>query len=360
MIRTVYFDCDLPRSLADALNRESGRIYSRVMVEHDRIYRKHGLWLKAGQAEKLDDGYHAEEKRLLHAHSTDAAQQGFYKACQTARTNKGQAVAGARYPHKRKPYRTTVWKNTAIRYKSTVKQRGTEGADPPPDETALLQLSLARGLPAVEVNLPGHLAGLPLSAFVEVRLVYNKATHRYEWHVVLDDGLAAPAQPTAAGVMAGDMGEIHPIVLSTEQQAEVIACRELRAVRQQTNRVLASYQRAQSRCQKRSRKWHRLQRHKRRFLAKQEQRVRDLEHKISRAVVQVAQDQHIGLLVLGDVRNINQGKRLHTTSQQQISQWSHGQLRLFITYKATAAGIRLDTVNEAYTSRTMRHEVANR
>jgi len=352
MIRTVYFQCDMPRSLADALNRESGCIYSRVLVEHYRIYRKHGVWLKAGQAEKLDDAYHGAEKRLLHAHSADAAAQGFYRACQTARTNKQQGGAGARYPHKRKGYRTTIWKHSALRFKKAASQGRQGGAEAVSAATTVLQLGLARGRPAIEVQLPASLAGLPLCALVEVRLVYNKAAHRYEWHMVVDDGLAAPAQPTAPGVMAGDMGEVHPIVLSTEQQAEVIACRELRAVRQQTNRVLASYQRAQARCQKRSRQWSRLQRHKRRFLAKQKLRVRDLEHKISRAVVQVAQEQHIGVIVLGDVRTINQGKRLQAISQQKISQWSHGQLRRFITNKATAAGIRVDTVNEAYTSRT--------
>ena len=108
MIRTYILTCDLPRASADSLNRESGRIYTRVMVEHYRIYRKHGQWLCSGQAEKLDDTYHVEEKRILHAHSIDAAQQGFYEACKTAKTNKANKVEGAKHPHWRKHYRTTT------------------------------------------------------------------------------------------------------------------------------------------------------------------------------------------------------------------------------------------------------------
>ncbi|NTU84744.1 MAG: hypothetical protein HGA45_36170 [Chloroflexales bacterium] len=34
MIRTHILDCHLPRSEADALNRESGRVYTDVLVWH--------------------------------------------------------------------------------------------------------------------------------------------------------------------------------------------------------------------------------------------------------------------------------------------------------------------------------------
>jgi hypothetical protein len=45
MIRTVSFACNLPTKTADALNQESGRIYTEVMIEHYRIYRNHIIWL---------------------------------------------------------------------------------------------------------------------------------------------------------------------------------------------------------------------------------------------------------------------------------------------------------------------------
>jgi hypothetical protein len=44
-----------------------------VMVEHWRIYRKHGIWLHRHQAQKLHDCYDRQSPPLLTAHSIDAA-----------------------------------------------------------------------------------------------------------------------------------------------------------------------------------------------------------------------------------------------------------------------------------------------
>src|SRR5687767_658740 len=85
MIHTVYFACQLPRSVADALNAESGRRYTQVLVEQYRICRMQGVWLSPKAQERYNDYLNAERPRLLHAHSIDAAQQGFAKACTTTR-----------------------------------------------------------------------------------------------------------------------------------------------------------------------------------------------------------------------------------------------------------------------------------
>ncbi len=73
---------------------------------------------------------------------------------------------------------------------------------------------------------------------------------------------------------------------------------------------------------------------------------------ISRAVVSLAVRQGVKVIALGDVRNIGDGKRLNAKSQQKISQWSHGRIRSYITYKAARYGIAVVLVNEAYTSQT--------
>jgi hypothetical protein len=70
MIRTHVFRCRLPMESADALNRESGRIYSGVLVEHYRILRHSKHWLSPGAGEKLSD---LLSGTFLHAHSRDAA-----------------------------------------------------------------------------------------------------------------------------------------------------------------------------------------------------------------------------------------------------------------------------------------------
>ena len=47
------------------------------------MYRKTGHRLSQGGGERIEDN---TGLTLLHAHRRDAAQQGFYKVCQTART----------------------------------------------------------------------------------------------------------------------------------------------------------------------------------------------------------------------------------------------------------------------------------
>jgi hypothetical protein len=136
------------------------------------------------------------------------AQQAFYKACKTAKTNKANGLDGAKYPHKRKVYRTTVWKNTAIRLKDTRCTAECKAQKPPKgqprplrhaDANSILLLSLANGLQPIEVSLPSHLAGLREDAFVEMRLVFNKASKRYEWHLVIDDSMTrVPSNPLQA------------------------------------------------------------------------------------------------------------------------------------------------------------------
>jgi putative transposase len=211
---------------------------------------------------------------------------------------------------------------------------------------------LARGNQPIQVDLPKPLQALFVESFTEMRLVYNQASHHYEWHLVVDDGMKV--QPTkATGVAAGDLGEIHPITLTDGADALVISCRQLRAQSQHTNYVLAKMQAKQSRHQKGSRRSRRLIRRKIRFLAKQERRKRDIEHKVSRATVDWCVEHQIGTLALGDVRDIADGKRLNTKSQQKISNWSHGKMRTYIGYKAEAVGITvIDTVDEAHTSQT--------
>lgn len=325
----------MPHAVADALNAESGRIYSQVMVEQYRIYRKQGIWLSPKAQERLNDFYNANTQPLLHAHSIDAAQQGFAKACKTTREARKAGLLEAKYPHKRKRYRTTVWKNTGIRLKD-----------------GCLLLSLARGKQAIKVELPEPLKKLSAVSFVEMRLVYNQASRHYEWHLVVDAGLTP--QPVENGrVAAGDLGEIHPITLTDGEAAIVISCRQLRAQNQHTNSILAKIQAKQARHQPGSRRSKRLIRRKGRFLAKQERRKRDIEHKVSRAAVDWCVEHQVGTLALGDVRDIADGKRLNKKSQQKIANWSHRKMRSYIGYKAAAVGITvIDTVDEAYTSQT--------
>lgn len=330
MLRTQMFPCSMSKAEADALNRESGRCYSLVMVWHYRIYRQAGHWLAPRTDQKIGDFFSGPT--TLHAHSKDAAQEGFPKACKTALACR-KAGLDVKYPHKRKSYRTTIWKSTGIRLK-----RGQ------------LILARARGLPPVIVPLPPNLAVLPQQAFHELRLVWDQPSRHYQWHAVVENYHIVPPAP-GVGVVAVDLGEIHPATVTDGEEAVVFSARALRSARQYTAKRLAELQTLQSHKTRGSRRWKRLQARKNRFLAQQALRTRDIEHKVSHAVVDFAVERQAGTLVIGDVRDVADGKRLATKTQQKIGLWSHGKLRSYLTYKAEAAGISVPRpIDEAYTS----------
>jgi putative transposase len=136
------------------------------------------------------------------------------------------------------------------------------------------------------------------------------------------------------------------------KETAIITCRALRANAQYTAKRLSELHAKQARKRKELRTLRHLQRRKSRFLAKQKRRARDMEHKISHAVVTWARERMVSTLVIGDVRDVADGKRLSTKSQQKIGLWSHGRQRAYMTYKAEAAGITVTLVDEAYTSQT--------
>jgi hypothetical protein len=43
MLRTAQFTCTLSQDEADALNAESGRLYTDMLVCHYRVYRRQGV-----------------------------------------------------------------------------------------------------------------------------------------------------------------------------------------------------------------------------------------------------------------------------------------------------------------------------
>jgi len=81
---------------------------------------------------------------------------------------------------------------------------------------------------------------------------------------------------------------------------------------------------------------------------KQKRRTKDINHKVSRAVVNYACNTS-SAIVLEDLGEINKGK---IKNKVQKSQWSFYQLLIFIKYKAVLAGIPVYSVNPAYTSKS--------
>ena len=236
VMRTYIIPCKLNRDVADSLNLESGRICTQVFVSHWRAFRKKNVWLSQYGAMGLNDYYNPE--KALHAYTIDAAQEGFYKAIKTARAVR-KIDPSAKFPHRTKRFRTTIWKQTGIK-----RDGGT------------LTLSNGRSNEKITIALPDRLADV--LRVLEVRLVFDKKSYHYNWHIVAEDG-KQPKPAPGTNVVSVDLGEIHPAVVGDEDEAVVITMRQLRSEKQGHAKWLASYAKSLSRKKKGSRRYKSLQ-----------------------------------------------------------------------------------------------------
>lgn len=331
MIRTSVIPCHLGRATANGLNLASGRIYSGIVSHHWRLLRQKDLWLSEKSLTRLSNLKPSVQSLPMHAHSIDAAQQGFFKACVTTRALRKTGI-DANFPWRNKKFRTTVWKNTAIKFKD-----------------GIARLSNGQGQERIEIVLPGDLHSA--WKIVEVRLVYDKRGRRYNWHIVHETG-KQPKTPPGDNIVSVDPGEIHPAVVGDEQSATVITCRERRAKQRGHAKALKAFSKALARKKKGSRRYKKLVRAKVRCKAKHRRVMRDIEHKVSKAIVQEAVARCASTIAYGDVRDIADGIDKGKKHNQHTSQWAHGKVRDYVEYKAQAEGIKVVLQSEKYTSQT--------
>lgn len=82
-----------------------------------------------------------------------------------------------------------------------------------------------------------------------------------------------------------------------------------------------------------------------------EQRImRDIDHKISREIVNFAKDNHIAVIRMEQLTNIRAAARTSRKNEKNLHTWSFYRLAQYIEYKAALAGIHVEYVNPAYTS----------
>jgi putative transposase len=306
-----------------------------VLVAHWRVVRKKGIWISQYGAMRWSDRW---TDAKMHGHSIDAAQQGFYKACVVTRALRKAGFVEAKFPHRPKKFRTTIWKN------STIKREGD-----------VLKLSCGsrtkkeREEREIKIPVPDRLRDA--LRFLEVRLVYDKKARRYTWHVVVENG-KQPKPAPGTNVVSVDLGEIHPAVVGDTEEATIIICRERRHESQGHAKRLAKIKSAASKKTKGSRRYRRLMRTKARMKAKHERVTRDMEHKISRAIVDVAVERKAATIAIGDVRDIADGGDKGKVQNGRIGRWNHGKVRQYVEYKAAAEGIAVTLVDEKYTTQT--------
>lgn len=118
------------------------------------------------------------------------------------------------------------------------------------------------------------------------------------------------------------------------------------------NKELAKLQSKQSKCQKGSKRWKKLQMAKRRMLKRLSNQIKDVLHKTTSHFVGRCLSNGIGTIAVGDIRKIRERVDYNDTANQKIHQWMYGKLLKMLEEKTKIVGIKLVYVSEAYTSKT--------
>ncbi len=207
-------------------------------------------------------------------------------------------------------------------------------------------LSGGQGRPPFRVPFPAHLRA---AAICQAELVWRDGEY---WLACAVDTPAKKGHSSGEKLAAMDMGEVQAIALTDGEEASVISGRAIRSVKRWRNKRLGDLARLQSRCKRGSRRWRKLQRAKNSVKAQAQRRLRDLDHKVSRLAVNWLVARSCGKVVIGDLRDIANGKRLHRVSQQKVGRWQRGRQARYIEYKFRAQGGQVVYRSECGTSRT--------
>ena len=285
----------------------------------------------------------------LHSQSIQHVRWRFFKNRKGFRELRKNGDKRSKPPHRDKLFQTTTWKKQAIKFRKDLFGKR-------------LSLSNGRCNKPLEVNLPKNFdIKYAESHIALVELVYDKG--QYSLHFVYN--VSKPVKSKSEGVVGVDIGEIHPMVSHDGVVTNIFNGRYIRSLYRLRNKVIASFGKKIDRCERHSQRWWHLVRRKWRLIRKIDNQIMDGLHKHTTKLVKLCEERGIGTIVLGDLtdirENINYGKR----ANQKLHQWAFGKITQLITYKAKALGIKVEVIDESYTSQTCpscggRHKPNNR
>lgn len=273
----------------------------------------------------------------LHSQSIQAVRASYFKSWVSYSVlKKTGGINNLKPPNKRKKYRTTHWKKSAITFieSSLFGKR--------------VLLSMGAGRPRLDIKLPKNFDMSTIHQIATIELVYDYG--QWELHFTYYETIEKIE--TGKGVMGIDVGEVHPMVCFDGQAAMIFNGRYIRSLYRLRNKVLAGFNSAISKCQRHSKRWWKLTRRKWKRIRRIDNQIKDGLRKHTRKLLDECELRGIGTIVVGNLTGIRDNIDYGKKSNQKLHQWPFAKLINMITYKAKALGIKVKHINEAYTSQT--------
>ena len=314
----IYPLNNLPPSVKTRLREaqmEAARVWNDCCQIHLEARQSRSKWPNRDDLQKATKGRYA-----LHSQTVQMICHAFLANIDTTRQIK-KNNRKIRYPYKKKRYYPLYWPKQAVSIE---------------DKRVVLPMGRGRKSIVLKVDLPKNAGAC--------KIVWNNG---YELHVTVPVETKESVGHAKATV---DLGQIHQAAVATNTgHALVVSGRGIRSIKRYRDKELGKLARMQSRCQKGSRRWRKLQKAKNKLKAKTNRQIRDLRHKGTRKVIDFCQEQGVTTLYIGNPAGVRANKcgRKHN---QRMSQWEYGKDISYLSHKAKAAGIECFTGTERGTS----------
>jgi len=297
---------------------EAARVWNLCMELHKDARMTHARWPGRRELEQATKG-----KFALNAQTVQQITHTFLaNIATTGKIRRQHPELRMKYPWRIKRFYPVKWPAQAVH-----KQAGR------------VVLPMGRGRPSLvlPITLPEHAGACTL--------VWNRG---YALHVCIEVEEAEHVPGTAIATV--DLGEIHLAAITTNTSAALLVTgRGIRSLKRQRSKQLGHLAKKQSRCQKHSRRWKKLQCAKSKVSKRAERRIRDVRHKATRAVIDFCVEHKVGTLFIGNphgVRSRDTGRH----HNQRMSGWEYGKDIDYLTHKSKQARISCFTGSERGTS----------
>ncbi len=160
-----------------------------------------------------------------------------------------------------------------------------------------------------------------------------------KWYLLATVNVEEPPPGTPEGWIGVDLGVVN---IATDSDGEIHTSERVEKSRKRYERIRAKLQKAGTRSAKR---------HLKRLSKRERRHKRDTNHVISKRLVQKAAKTNRGIC-LEDLQGIRQRTTVRRAQRSRHGKWAFGELRAFIEYKASLAGVATQAVDPRNTSRT--------
>lgn len=190
---------------------------------------------------------------------------------------------------------------------------------------------------SVKVNIPTELKPLLTLKLGSLRI--TKKSNKYIAQISVE---VPESTNTGTNIMGVDLGIKVPAVCATSNNKVKFVGNG------RENKYIRRYFKTKRKTLGKEKKLNAIKK----FNNKEQRIMQDIDHKLSRQIVNFALENNVSIIRLEELSNIRNTTRTSRKNNHSLHTWSFYRLSKFIEYKSKLVGIKVEYVDPAYTSQT--------